>query len=177
MKIDELRKSGYVSSELASASCGAPPLELLIEGPKAVIECYEEIACDPCVDVCPKGAIQIEGEITGLPMLIAQKCDGCSLCLPACPGMAIFLVDLSLSGQKGIVKLPYEFSPLPSKGEKVIAMDRAGREVGEAVVVGVQNPRKFDRTPIIALEVDKSLVMDVRHFRLKRHPRRVTSRS
>lgn len=177
MKIDELRKRGYISSEIAAAAKGAPPREMLAAGPKAVIECYEEIPCNPCVEVCPHGAIRIEGEITGLPVLIAEKCDGCSLCLPACPGMAIFLVDLSSPGTKGIVKLPYEFKPQPSKGGRVIAMDRSGRELGEAVVAGVQNPKKFDRTPIVALEVDKELAMEVRHFRLKRQPPVITAQS
>ena len=34
-----------------------PPPERLERGPVIIIECVENIPCNPCVDACPKGVI------------------------------------------------------------------------------------------------------------------------
>ncbi|MBR4024904.1 MAG: 4Fe-4S binding protein, partial [Firmicutes bacterium] len=62
--------------------------EMIRKGPKAVIECTEDIPCNPCSTCCNFGAITIEGSISELPCLDEEKCTGCGLCIPACPGMA-----------------------------------------------------------------------------------------
>jgi hypothetical protein len=36
-------------------------------GPVVVIECFEEIPCDPCHDACNQGAIETFDDINGLP--------------------------------------------------------------------------------------------------------------
>jgi hypothetical protein len=61
--------------------------------------------------------------------------------------------------------LPYEYSPLPEVGETVAALDRSGRELGDAVVRRVLNTSAMDRTPVVSLEVSKGLAMEVRHLR------------
>ena len=88
-------------------------------------------------------------------------------CLAACPGLAIFGVDLSGDGKMAVVKLPYEFLPLPEPGEEVVALDREGNEVGGARVKRVQVARALDRTPIVSLEVPREAAMVVRHFKRK----------
>ncbi len=143
----------------------APTAERLARGPVAVIECVERIPCNPCVGACPKGAITIEGGMNETPAIDVDICDGCGLCLSACPGLAIFAVDASREGDAGLVSLPYEFRPLPSVGDAVVALDRSGGDVCDAVVVRVLDSKAFDRTPIVTLEVPKDLVMSVRHFR------------
>jgi ferredoxin len=50
--------------------------------------------CGLCVDVCPKGAIHIEG---GLAIVDQARCDLCiaqpeALCVSACPQQAIYLI-------------------------------------------------------------------------------------
>jgi Fe-S-cluster-containing hydrogenase component 2 len=134
-------------------------------GPKAVIECFEEIPCDPCVDACPKGAIRIEGSITALPVLDFEKCTGCGLCIPACPGLAVFVVDSDWSENEGRVKLPYEFLPLPEEKETVIVLDQNGKEIGTGRVHSILNPLGFDHTAVISLIGPKEIVAKVRHFK------------
>jgi len=134
-------------------------------GPRALIECFEEIPCDPCAAACSKGAIRFEGSITVQPVFDSNQCDGCGLCIPVCPGLAIFVVDPSHSKEEGLIKLPYEFLPLPRKGDRVIALDRDGKEIGTGKVHHVLNPPGFDRTPVVSLLVPRDIVSEVRHFR------------
>ena len=78
-------------------------------------------------------------DITALPQLDEDKCIGCYTCIAVCPGQAIFVVDESLEGDDATVAMPYEFLPLPEKGEKVTALDRSGAELGEAEVGAGEN--------------------------------------
>jgi len=141
-----------------------PSDERLSRGPAVIIECVEHIPCNPCVAACPRDAISIDGDINGTPSVDYEKCNGCGLCLSACPGLAIFAVDASEDGDVATVMVPYEYRPLPEVGERVTAVDRCGEAVGPAVVVRVMNSKALDRTPIVSLEVPKDKVMDVRHF-------------
>ena len=145
----------------------SPGEERLRRGPLVIIECVENIPCDPCVAACPKGAIRIDGDINGVPVVDFDTCDGCGACLAACPGLAIFGVDLSGDGAAAVVRLPYEFLPLPEVGEDVVALDRDGKEMGGARVERVQTAKALDRTPIVSLQVPRDVAMDVRHFRRK----------
>jgi Fe-S-cluster-containing hydrogenase component 2 len=142
-----------------------PTDERLARGPVVVIECVENIPCDPCVEACPKGAITIDGDLNCTPTVDADLCDGCGVCISACPGLAIFSIDMSTDGNTASVSLPYEFRPLPSKGDTVIAVDRSGEPVCEAEVVRVLTSKTLDRTPIVTLELPKSHALNVRHFR------------
>jgi Fe-S-cluster-containing hydrogenase component 2 len=135
------------------------------KGPVAIIECVQRIPCNPCVESCPKSAISIKGSINNIPEVDFDLCNGCGSCLANCPGLAIFLVDKSYEQNKATVSVPYEFRPLPEKGEKVDLLNRSGEICGKGEVVKVRNARIQDRTPIITLVVDKSLAMEVRFFR------------
>ncbi len=44
--------------------------------PIAVIECCEEIPCNPCMSACPHHAIVIEGGIHHIPQLKPELCVG-----------------------------------------------------------------------------------------------------
>lgn len=135
------------------------------KGPVAIIECIQKIPCNPCVESCPRNAITIQGSINNTPEVSFDKCNGCGMCLANCPGLAIFLIDKTYDNKKSTVSVPYEFTPLPEKGEKVELLDRSGEKCGEGEVVKTRNPKIQDRTPIVTLAVDTSLVMDVRFFR------------
>jgi Fe-S-cluster-containing hydrogenase component 2 len=141
-----------------------PSAKRLAKGPVVVIECTEEIPCNPCEAMCEKGAITVGKPITNLPVFDGKKCGGCGLCLAPCPGQAIFLVDITQKEDE-LVSFPFEFLPLPSIGDRVIGLDREGRSVTEAVVERVSKVKRNDRTPIVTLRVPDGLAMMVRSMK------------
>lgn len=135
--------------------------------PYVVIECPEKIPCDPCVDACPQGAITIKGSIIELPEVDYYKCTGCLLCIPKCPGLAIFVIDERPEAYS-IIYIPYELLPIPERGEKAIGLDREGREKCEAEIVKILQSPQFNHCAIIGISVPKGLENEVRFFKLKR---------
>jgi Fe-S-cluster-containing hydrogenase component 2 len=136
-------------------------------GPTAVFECLQRIPCNPCADACPRGAITVK-EINDCPTLDVDRCNGCGICMTHCPGLSIFVVDLQYSPEAALVKIPYEFSPLPVQDEQVDALNRQGDYVGDARVIRVQ--KSSNKTHIIWLAVPKELAMEVRNLRLRKEP-------
>jgi Fe-S-cluster-containing hydrogenase component 2 len=159
-----LEKNGVLSPDELAKLPGVPSAERLEQGAVAVIECAQEIPCNPCEEACPAGAIQVGEPITNLPVLASGQCTGCGLCIPICPGQAIFVVDMMYSDREATVQRPYEFLPLPGKGEIVTALDREGRAICPARVVDVRNPKKFDHTAVITIAVPKNQAMNVRNI-------------
>ena len=137
------------------------------KGPVAIIECIQDIPCDPCVGACPAHAITMREGITDRPHLDADKCTGCGLCLASCPGLAIFLVNVHHSKDKATVSLPYELLPVPQAGDFVAGLDREGKPVCRAKVLRVLSGKKLDHTRIITVEVPRRLAMTVRGIRCK----------
>jgi len=144
-----------------------PSEERFQEGPVAIIECVQQIPCNPCVDSCNRGAITIEGSINNIPRVDYEKCNGCGLCVANCPGLAIFLVDQTFEENLAQVGIPYEFRPLPEEEETVLLLDRAGEVCGEGKIVKVRNTKAQDRTPVVFLSMAKDLAMKTRFFRRK----------
>lgn len=140
-----------------------PSLARLAAGPVAVIECTQKIPCNPCADACPQGAIKPLGDINDCPELDTGRCNGCGACLANCPGLAIFVVDYSYSPDLALVKIPYEFSPVPEPGDRVEALNRAGQPVGMAEVVRVQTFK--NKTRVLGLAVPQAIAMETRHIR------------
>ena len=132
----------------------------LTQGPIAIVECFQRIPCNPCADGCPQGAISIGPDINHCPILDVNKCNGCGVCLTVCPGIAIFVVDYTYDENHAMVKLPYEYSPLPEAGQMVRALNRQGEILGVVQVKRVQQTK--NKTAVIWLVVPKALVMDVR---------------
>jgi Fe-S-cluster-containing hydrogenase component 2 len=139
----------------------------LQHGRVAIIECVQHIPCNPCVDICPRHAITIAGNITNPPVIDFEKCNGCGLCVANCPGLAIFTVDETAAPDLAEIGIPYEFRPLPQVGHVVAALDRAGRVVCDAEVRRVLNPKAYDRTPVVFLLVPKKYSMIARFFTFK----------
>lgn len=144
-----------------------PSEDRLKKGPVVIIECFQRIPCNPCYTACNYNAIKEFEDINELPNVDHELCNGCGLCVSNCPGLAIMILDMTYKEDKALIKLPYEFFPLPKENEMVITLDREGKVVAEGKVIRVLNNKKLDKTPIISIEVDKNHAKRVRHFRLK----------
>lgn len=131
-----------------------------------VMECTQNIPCNPCQDACPKHCIKIGEKITSLPAVDESvDCIGCGMCVASCSGQAIFLVDETYEEGYATVTLPYEFLPLPEKGEKGTALDRSGKEVCEAEIVDIKTSKAFDKTNLLTMKVPADMVMKARFYK------------
>ena len=159
--------TGYLSEDELKNSPGIPSESRRRKGPVAVIECLEDIPCNPCESSCNAGAIVVGNDITNLPHLDGEKCIACQTCVYICPGQAIFMVDESLADDKATIMMPYEYRPLPEKGDIVTALDRSGRELGDAIVIAVRQTKRMDQTATVTIEVVKDWSMQARAIRIK----------
>jgi|YelNatPaOPRAMG01_1025707.scaffolds.fasta_scaffold05028_7 Fe-S-cluster-containing hydrogenase component 2 len=131
----------------------------------AMHECYQDIPCDPCVHSCPTKAITMQ-TLVSTPVINHDLCNGCGLCVAACPGIAIFLLELK--EDRGFITLAYEFLPLPEPGEIVDGLNRYGKVACEAKVERVYSLPGIDRktkTSLVRISVPKEYLMEVRFFR------------
>ena len=142
-----------------------PPAERLAKGPCAIVECFQKIPCNPCATSCPTGAFNTGNDINELPALDHNKCIGCGICIARCPGLAIFILDLS--GNEAILRLPFEQIPLPQEDMIVDGLGRDGSYICDVKVTRVQNSPSQDRTAIIWISLPKEQAMSVRNIRLK----------
>ena len=135
-----------------------------LKGAVAVIECFQEIPCNPCVASCRYGAISMYEDINSLPEVDFDKCIGCGVCVTKCPGLAIFIVDESFSEDFALVKIPFEYRPLPEAGQYACGLNREGKELGWFRVNKVTSGSKKNMTYVITLEVPHELVMEIRNI-------------
>jgi len=156
-----LKKSGTPSLKELKSTPGFPPGKILEMGPLAVIECVQEIPCNPCETACPQGAIEVGSPITRLPVLKAEDCVGCGLCVAACPGLAIYIKDYTYEPERALITFPFEYLPLPGKGETVTMVNRLGEPVCPGEIVRVNRSRRNDRTTVISAAFDKRYFHEV----------------
>jgi len=115
-----------------------------LKGAVAIAECFQKIPCNPCT----------------------KACNGCGACMLKCPGLAIFIVDKTYSPTEALVKLPFEFLPLPKKGELACGLNRSGEALGWFPVVQLIQGGAKNKTNIVCLAVPKELAMDVRAIKV-----------
>lgn len=136
-------------------------------GPEILIECPEEIPCDPCEEVCPQGAIEVGSPITNLPRLRERRCTGCGLCIAACPAQAIFLIDRSFSEDYARLDLPYEELPRPRKHQTVCLLDRGGRKIAKGQVIRTRLTKGFNKTAVVSVAVPQKIADSIRYIDCK----------
>ena len=128
---------------------------------KIMIDCKQEIPCDPCRDSCAVGAIRVN-RLTDLPAAVPEKCVGCGNCVAACPGQACYLIDDAYSESEASVDFAFEFLPVPVPGEERQARDNAGNAVCSGRVVAVMEKPAWHGTRIVRLAVPKESMNQVR---------------
>ena len=157
-----LLKKGFVSDEEITRFPGFTHKS----GVHPVMECTQNIPCNPCQDACPKGIITVGEHITTLPHYSenANDCINCGMCVASCPGQAIFLVDEDVDGQSEVT-FPYEFLPVPEEGAKGKGLSREGRPICDATVVRVRSSKAFDSTNLVTIRVPKEYAGKARFFK------------
>ena len=158
-------KNGIVTREQFESRL--PSDERRKKGPYVVFECFQEIPCNPCSTSCRFGAVLPMEDINRTPEVNTDNCTGCAVCVSKCPGLAAFVIDETYAPGKVLIKMPYEMLPVPEKGDIVDALDREGKAVAEGEVVSVVSGKSTDRTNVIGILVDQSLIYDVRNFRVR----------
>jgi ferredoxin len=159
-----VEKNGVPSMQELSKTPGFPDKERIKKGPVAVIECVQEIVCDACSTGCPSNCIKVK-LLKELPELDSEKCIGCGLCIPSCPGLAIFIIDYNYSEEEALISFGYELYPLPKVGEIVNATNREGKKVSKAKVIKILKNKIFDKTAIISIAVPKKHYNEIRGFK------------
>jgi NADPH-dependent 2,4-dienoyl-CoA reductase/sulfur reductase-like enzyme/Fe-S-cluster-containing hydrogenase component 2 len=148
-------------------------VELEMEVPQSgifpVIRCVQEIPCDPCIHVCPKDMIEMKGDpIFGLPEVVKDECTGCTLCVAACPGLAITLVDLRGDDGDALVTVPFELlEGNVGVGDQVDAVGMDGEFICKATVEKIGKRRVYDRTLLVTLRVPGQVATDVAGFTIQ----------
>lgn len=165
MDSEKLFNSGVLTGEMKGAVL--PPSDLW-EGKKGglvIIECPQRIPCNPCATSCPTGAVKPFTDINDNPEIDYSKCTGCGMCVAKCPGLACFVIDLTFSPDKALIKMPHERLPLPEKGAKVSCLNRIGEAVAEGTVENVTEPLK-DSTKVLHVSVPKEFAGQIRAVRV-----------
>jgi sarcosine oxidase subunit alpha len=122
-----------------------------------VIRCSQQIPCNPCSEVCPRGAIRMrEGLLAELPVFEGELCLGCAECVLRCPGLAIVLVDEGFDRERrrALLTLPFELGERElACGEEVDTVGVEGEPVGAGTVVALRDGAAQDRRLLLLVEV------------------------
>ncbi|MDR2367502.1 MAG: FAD-dependent oxidoreductase [Deltaproteobacteria bacterium] len=159
---ESLLTNGY----LGDSEAGRYPGVKSAPGVHPVLECAQNIPCNPCRDACPKGCIRVEGKIIALPEFVpGSGCSGCGMCVASCSGQAIFLVNEDIGDGKAAVTIPYEFLPLPAKGQTGTALGRSGAPLCPAEVAEVRLIGAYDHTALMTFTVPREFAMTARFWK------------
>lgn len=91
-----------------------------IVGERCVHALAEQASCRACVDVCPRDAWVIDEDMLGID---SDLCDGCGVCVPACPQGVIeprFSPTVRRSGDKGAAFVRCEHSDVVGTNEGLV---------------------------------------------------------
>lgn len=150
-----LNKTGVPTKEQVMSRF---PDRAVLKKPKAIIECYEEIPCNPCSTSCPFDAIHIGEDINTKPVVNFDKCTGCGICVFNCPGLAI--VVASDVKERTQFKIAYELNPKPKVNEVWHGVNRDGEVICDALIEKVMLTDKNDKTALVTVSVEQQYLYD-----------------
>lgn len=134
-----------------------------------VFFCTEEIPCNPCTTVCPTQSIKLsqrKGSLLDLPYFQGNNCKGCSMCVAACPGLAVSLVRQMPDGTCE-VQLPFEYDASAwETGVKKPLLNQDGKDLGEGSLVKKFYNKKY-RTWVLTFSVPEAYAMKVIGIRVQ----------
>ena len=140
--------TGVPAEQERRACPGIPSEARMQKGRVAVIECVQEIPCNPCEAACKFGAITVGQQITSLPCLDEDACTGCGMCVAQCPGLAIGIVNKAYSETQ---------------------VDRMGQVVCDGTVVKVIKTKAYAGTSVVSIAIEKQYADQVRSIKRLAH--------
>jgi NADPH-dependent 2,4-dienoyl-CoA reductase/sulfur reductase-like enzyme/Fe-S-cluster-containing hydrogenase component 2 len=168
VKIDE---SWFKKAEVLKSRPGevhSEPLLNLNDNYTPILHCYQEIPCNPCISVCPSGAIELKdalGSIMDLPYYTGEECTRCGQCIAVCPGLAISVAK-KLYGEWAEVVLPHEFIPTFHENEYVTLTDTDGNYLEKGEVMKIQFNKKY-KTYLITFKVSLQNAVKIAGIRVQ----------
>ena len=170
--VGEVPPEWHRTAEILKSRPGAVVTEDIPEGRAGVfpiLHCAQEIPCNPCTSVCPKGCIVIEGDdMRALPEYVGEECSGCAQCVAICPGLAITLVDYREDPEHPQVTIPYEFTPESiHEGDSVTVLDTEGTFLGNVEVVKVRAPRFANRAALVQVRAPQEIARRIAGMRVQ----------
>jgi len=137
---------------------------------RPVFHCSQEIPCNPCTSVCPRGLIQIAGDdIRNVPRFVGETtCIGCERCVTICPGLAITLVDRRGDPDRPIVTIPFEFErERLAVGDEIVVLDAIGSPLGAVAVVELRAVPANDRTVLVKVRASSEIADRIAGIRIQ----------
>lgn len=156
-----IEKTGVASKEQVMSRL---PKKEVLARPKAIIECYTKIPCNPCETSCPFDAIHIGKDINEIPVVDFDKCTGCGICVKSCPGLAIMVA--MIKNGKAYFKIPYEMLPLPKVKERWFAVNRKGEVLDKLCLIENVQMNK-DKTVIVTVSIEQPYLYEFVTIRSK----------
>lgn len=172
--VGEVPPEWHKTAEILKSRPGAVAIEEIPDdeqGVFPVFHCTQEIPCNPCSSICPKGCIVIEGsDIRGLPVFKHADCSACGQCVAVCPGLAISLVDYRKAQSLGcaLVSIPHEFTGSAIKaGGVVTVLDTMGNLLGNVVVDSVRTSRTANKVLIVRVRAPFAIAKKIAGIRVQ----------
>lgn len=97
-----------------------------VEGEHCVHSRLETASCRRCVDACPRAAWVLNDDMLGIDV---NACDGCGLCIPACPEGAIlsdYLPEIRRHGAEQVAFAACELAAVPGTGGRLPCLHSLG---------------------------------------------------
>jgi NADPH-dependent 2,4-dienoyl-CoA reductase/sulfur reductase-like enzyme/Fe-S-cluster-containing hydrogenase component 2/bacterioferritin-associated ferredoxin len=172
--VDEVSEEWRHTAEILKSKPGRRILERFpddFHGMVPVIHCTQEIPCNPCSSVCPKGLIVIDpDDIRHIPQFTGSlsDCAGCEKCLTTCPGLAITLVDFRKDPDHPLVSIPYEFlEDQIQRGSRITVVDTAGMPLGQVEVTRVAMLKNQNQTRVLKVAAPPQLAYRIAGVRVQ----------
>jgi len=133
-----------------------------------VFHCSQEIPCNPCITVCKKGGIEIEGDaLLGIPRFVGE-CTGCERCIAICPGLALTLVDFRKDSENPTITIPFEINRgVLEAGDRVSVTDYEGNIIGEGEVLRIKDQKANNRTLHVQVRAPKEIAARIAGIRMQ----------
>ncbi|MBU4486321.1 MAG: FAD-dependent oxidoreductase [Candidatus Delongbacteria bacterium] len=153
----DIDPSFYEKSEILKSKPGEvfnPKTIVIKENFTPIFQCFQEIPCDPCVTVCPKGCISLKGKfgnILDIPEYTVDECSNCGLCVAVCPGLAVSLAR-KIDEETAEVILPHEYILNFITGDKIDITDIDGEILEKAEVIHTKFNKKY-KTHLITVKM------------------------